>query len=622
MIAIEPEAITGREFHPVLRSQLAEPLWSTLSQAEKDQFYALRRDMLIAEVSDRYHFGYRLPVWQMADKELTELRNDFPNGVIQLAILGANRSSKTSFGTDFSMRQLVTKGGARGWCLQATQATSRADQQGPLFWQIPAEWRPASGKLRGGASTKIVWSQAGGFTEDTFVLPNRSQCWFKFYTMNVGTVEGAELDFAWVDELVTPDWIEALRFRLITRAGILLLTFTPVEGYSPTVKEFLENAITIQEVDAELLPIRNAKEEVIGYEKVPRLQISRIKTARIIYFHTADNPYGNYDAMKTELGDSSRDRILMRAYGVATNTILTQFPGWRDMVHIISVNKWREIEKLGGTRLHFVDPCSGRNWFMIWVLIDALNRAFIYREWPSTGHFGAYIPGFGDLGEWAVMGKAADGDRGPAQRELGWGLKRYIEEIYRSENYGTNGTTNEGIEESKLGTNRSGEPAKQSGSSSSAERSDGGTSRPAATAEVIFERWMDGRYGNATKTSTEESVTLIDEMSELGMDFLAAPSEVSVELSRRGGGEALRLINSALDYNKEQPIDFSNQPHLYVLETCPNTIYALKNWTGQDRQHGACKDPIDCLRMMVLCGSGYCDEEMLRPVRPFSGAKR
>lgn len=603
MNLIEPGEITGREFHPVLRSQLPEPIWSTLSQAERDQFYALRRDMLVAEVSDRYHFGYRLPVWGLADEQIQELRNDFPNGVIQLAILGANRSSKTSYGTDFAMRQMVRKNGARGWCLQATQATSRADQQGPMFWQIPAEWRPASGKLRGGASTKIVWSQAGGFTEDTFVLPNRSQCWFKFYTMNVGTVEGAELDFAWVDELVTPDWIEALRFRLITRAGILLLTFTPVEGYSPTVKEFLNNAITIEEVEAELLPLRNAKEEIIGYEKVPRLQISRIKTARILYFHTADNAYGNYDAMKTELTDSSKDRILMRAYGVATNTIMTQFPGWNDLVHIISQNKWREIEKLGGTRLHFVDPCSGRNWFMIWVLIDAFERAFIYREWPSTGHFGAYIPGFGDLGEWTITGKPADGERGPAQRELGWGLKRYIEEIYRLE-----------------GGSSTGQNTGEADADSGVRRDAGFKSSPAH--EEIFERWMDGRYGNATKTSTEESVTLIDEMSDLEMDFLAAPSEVSVNVSARGGGEALRLINDALYYDKSREVDFTNQPHLYVVETCPNTIYALKNWTGKDGQHGACKDPIDCLRMLKLCGTSYCDSKMLKPQRPFSAAAR
>jgi hypothetical protein len=133
---------------------------------------------------------------------------------------------------------------------------------------------------------------------------------------------------------------------------------------------------------------------------------------------------------------------------------------------------------------------------------------------------------------------------------------------------------------------------------------------------------MDGRYGNATKTSTEESVTLIDEMSELGMDFLAAPSEVSVNVSARGGGEALRLINDALYYDRGRAIDHTNQPHLYVVETCPNTIYALQNWTGRDGQHGACKDPIDCLRMLKLCGTSYCDSKMLRPLKPFAASLR
>ena len=517
MNAADVESVTGREEHPVIPLTLPAELWENMTEEEKGDFYQLRRETLVAEINDPYRYANRLPAWRLAESQIEELRNDFPNGVIQLAILGANRSSKTRYGVTFAMDRLVKKDAARGWCLQSTQATSRADQQSAMFYQIPAEWRPMSGKDRSGPTKKIVWTQSGGFTEDTFVLPNRSQCWFKFYTMNVATVEGAELDFAWVDELVTPDWIEALRFRLITRAGILLLTFTPVEGYSPTVKEYLDNAVTIEETDAELLPIRGAHEEIIGYEKVPRVQLSRIKTARVVYFHTADNPYGNYAAMKTELLDSPKDRILMRAYGVATNTILTQFPGWRDTVHIISQNKWRAIEKLGGTRLHFVDPCSGRNWFMIWVLIDALDRAFVYREWPSYGHPGAYIPGFGDLEEWAVPGRGADGERGPAQREMGWGLKRYIEEISRLETL-----SDGGLNAGNIG----------------AEKPSSTAPRPSEQiSEEIFERWMDGRYGNATKTSTEESVTLIDEMSELGMDFLAAPSEVSVNVSARGGGK-------------------------------------------------------------------------------------
>jgi phage terminase large subunit-like protein len=241
MNAADVESVTGREEHPVIPLHLPAELWDNMTEEEKNDFYQLRKETLVAEINDPYRYANRLPAWGLAEGQIEELRNDFPNGVIQLAILGANRSSKTAWG-DVCDGSAGKKDAARGWCLQSTQATSRADQQSAMFYQIPAEGRPESGKLKEGRSTKINYTVAGGFTDNTFVLPNGSQCWFKFYTMNVATIEGAELDFAWVDELVTPDWIEALRFRLITRAGILLLTFTPVEGYSPTVKEYLDTA--------------------------------------------------------------------------------------------------------------------------------------------------------------------------------------------------------------------------------------------------------------------------------------------------------------------------------------------------------------------------------------------
>src|SRR4029077_6673450 len=171
--------------------KLPEDGWSNMTAEEKNDFYQLRRETLIAEINDPYRYANRLPAWLLADRQMEELRNDFPNGVIQLAILGANRSSKTRYGVTFAMDRLVKKDAARGWCLQSTQATSRADQQSAMFYQIPAEWRPMSGKDRSGPTKKIVWTQSGGFTEDTFVLPNRAQCWFKFYTMNVATVECA-----------------------------------------------------------------------------------------------------------------------------------------------------------------------------------------------------------------------------------------------------------------------------------------------------------------------------------------------------------------------------------------------------------------------------------------------
>lgn len=125
--------------------------------------------------------------------------------------------------------------------------------------------------------------------------------------MDVKAIEGAELNYCWADELVEPAWIEALRFRLITRNGELAVGFTPILGYTDTVAEYLAGAITLEDAPAELLT--DLKGQPL---RVPRVQQCSKPTARVVYFHTADNPFGNYEAMKTELLKSSKDRVLMR----------------------------------------------------------------------------------------------------------------------------------------------------------------------------------------------------------------------------------------------------------------------------------------------------------------------
>jgi hypothetical protein len=77
------------------------------------------------------------------------------------------------------------------------------------------------------------------------------------------------------------------------------------------------------------------------------------------------------------------------------------------------------------------------------------------------------------------------------------------------------------------------------------------------------------------------------------------------------------MINDRLFYDVQRPVDLTNSPKLFIVETCPNTIFSLKEWTGRDGTHGACKDAIDCLRMFVLSGSEFVDEGMLTPLTPW-----
>lgn len=573
--------LTGREPHPVLPlldPEIEKALMAT-DPAKVAEYYSLRAEALRMEAADPLRYGYderSSDIWRKANDQKAELRKQFPVGVIEELDLGGNRAMKTERAAKEMVRILVEKPGAKVWFLQSTQTISRQSQQ-PIVWKyLPPEWKPVSGRSKRDLTTKINYTQAGGFTEDTFVLPNGSQGFFKFYSVSVADMEGPELDAAWADELVTPEWLEFLRYRLVTRNGYLLTTFTPVEGYTATVKSYLDNAKTIEEVDAELLPIRDEKGDVKAFEKVPRVQKSGIERARIVYFHTADNPYGNYPSMRETLKGKSRETILMRAYGVPSKTFGAAFPMFRYNVHVITVEQWMQIQKRfpNGSRYHLIDPCSGRNWFQAWVMCIP-GKKIIYREWPSHGHLGAYIQGIGDPGAWAISGKAVDGEKGPAQTSFGFGLLRYKQEI---------------------------------------EKLEGG--------EVIQDRYMDARTANSPTATREGTTTLIEQMAELDMNFLGASAEKNV-FSKDGDG-SIDMLNSALYYDLETPLgQYSpsmsriNEPELQIVETCPNMIYSFSNWTGVDGQHGASKDPIDVARMIVLNELDYIDEKMLAPRQPW-----
>ncbi len=546
--------------HPTDPALLAAEFKDAYRAFTQEQFLAYHREreaQIARMADDPYRYGWINPAWLRADQTFTDLREKFPKGVTEVLILGGNRSGKSRYFARRCMQILVEKPGSKIWCLQSTEAASIQNQQ-PYLWEyLPAEWKPmASGKLKKGAIANITYSQKGGFTENSFVLPNGSQCWFKFYSMDVTSIEGSELDFAWADELVTPDWIEALRFRLLTRNGELGIGFTPIEGYTPTVKEYLDGATTLEEEFAPLLP-RYKKGKLEGLETVPRLQQCVREKARVVYFHTSDNPFGNPEAMETELAGSNRERILMRAYGVPTKAKLSMFPKFRDQVHIVPHDK---IPK-EGTNFHIVDPGEGKTWAMIWIRFTPDKRCWVYREFPDQI---SYIEGVGYAGAWAEPdGKLLDGRPGPAQKSCGeFGYDDYKKVILQ------------------------------------AEREDG--------AEP-FERWMDSRYGN-TASMTEEGIkTIIEQCAEKIDMYFKATSGKAIK-------EGVTSINDLLAYDSSRPIDSTNSPKLYISERCKNLIFSLKTWTGADGQKSASKDFIDLLRYVAMSdGIEYQDPDHLAP---------
>jgi hypothetical protein len=240
--------------HPVLKIPTREQCLA-LGPEKTLELWRQREELVRKEKLDPYRYGVEPSIWTLADEQLIELRKLFPLGVIELMLFGGNRAGKSEYFAKRLVQRMIGKDNARWWAFQATETISQQTQQALIYKYLPLEWKPETGKLRKGVVANITYSQKGGFTESTFVMPNGSQCWFKFYAQGVETLEGAELDGVWLDELYTPEYLQAVRFRCLTRNGEIYKSFTPVLGYTPAVKEEMAGAKSLVEVEAELLPI-------------------------------------------------------------------------------------------------------------------------------------------------------------------------------------------------------------------------------------------------------------------------------------------------------------------------------------------------------------------------------
>ena len=493
-----------------------------------------REELIRREVEDPYRYGYKPAHWGRADSQLGE--------VDELLILGGNRSGKSEYCARRVIEMMLAKDGARVWCYQTTGPNSIEMQQPIVYKYIPAEYKG----IKRSKVANISYTQKGGFTMATFILPNGSQCWFRNYEQRMDAAEGGEVDFIWLDELAGLDLVNTLRFRLATRAdthelsGKLILSFTPITGYNATVKSYLDGARTLKDAEAPLVGPRY---------RVPLVQQCVRPGARVLYFHSSENPYGGFDSIARTLENAPLGEVLCRAYGVPTKAVGDRFPRFNEDVHVIDPGSVPEE----GTRYMVVDPASGRNWFAVWAVVTD-RQIVVYREFPAMD---VYYKGVGELGPWAdVDSKKLDGRRGPGSDSLGFGLSRYMDFF---------------------------------------EELEGG--------EEIFERLVDSRFGASANLALDRPTTLLEELSELGYDFIPTPG-LNID-------EGIELINEKLDYDPSQELGLGNEPGLYISSECRNLIFALKTWTGRDGKDGATKDPIDVLRYLVSSSPMHVGEGAL-----------
>ena len=661
----------GKIFIPTPHAVLGLPTMDqamAMGRGAWEQAMVRREEIIAREKADPFGHLWQPPIWRVCDAlcgfpwvdkvwaERMRKRLKFDQPVRILLILGGNRAGKSQYASNRTMRTLFHYIAAKAWCFHSTLAMSRQYQQPLLYNYLPANLR---GKAIKSETAYIAYKQKTGFSDEEFVLPPQvegrqgSSCGFKAYEQDVAGIEGGNLNIVWPDELVPSDWVETLELRVAEKNGWVVITFTPVEGYTETVRLMCDGAETVRESTAFLCPTDGGApdvaralglqahelEELTAAERegraalypqsrpedceqwldgsglsqpavpegrefltVPRVLKSADPEGKraVVYFHSSDNPYGNPKNVYKTIAGKSQDFIQERFYGIAKKTMSARFKKFNRDVHLISP---QDIPK-EGTNYMRVDPCNGRNFFMKWYRVTP-RAVYLYREWP-----GSYvIPGIGMPGPWALpSGKHPDGKRGPAQSPFGWGLRRYKEEIARLEGWKAFQAEARGAGHEARGGGDEGQ---------SREEWLDGLSEHDGAREVIQDRQIDSRFGSTPQMQKDRPVTLIEELADLNLFFDPTPGDDIAE--------GVTLIQSALDYDENEPLGFMNAPRFYVSRECQNSIFALMTWTGYSKEgrqnlDGATKDPIDVDRYFFLSEhpylGGVTEEEKESDFRP------
>ena len=544
--------------HPVLKPPLPEEL-ARMDPGQVLELHSQYHEALRNAAEDPLNCGFKMPHWEKADALVTG--DDATN---ELIVLGGNRSGKTIYGARSVVRAAIENPGATIFIFSQNAEVSVRQVQAAVYDWLPPDLRLTS-RSKG---HYISYKRQTGFAGASMIFPNGSHLIWKTYSQfsqDASVIEGAELGSfdpgfvnfgCWLDEyLGSPELINGLRFRCATRNAKILATFTPVWGYTETVREFLHQAETLEQGPAELL----------GGDLVPITQRSKLRDASIVYFHSEWNPFGGYERIKGDLAGRPRDEILTRAYGVPVRSSTTVFPMFSRESNVV---KPEEIPTEDVTYYQCIDPGGSKNWCCVWIAVDASGTYWVMDEFPGDQ----------DWCEW----RGGEWRPGPGARGRGLGIRDFVKLFYEMEG----GVVTE-HDDGRITTDTS-----QQGLS-------------------IHERIIDPRMCKIQTPSRDGgSESILSNLDDF--DFICLPS--SFPPGDRGNEieQGLQALNNLMAFDRNRPIDGVNRPRFYVSEKCQNVIAALGEYTGQGGLKEAQKDFIDCLRYGVVTGLHHMDESSLR----------
>ena len=365
-----------------------------------------------ASIEDPIRYGFDLAGWDRMREGLGQYN--------ECLTLGGNRSGKTTGCAKMVMQSVMEDMDGHIVCFSQNADTSIKVQQAAVWEMMPKEFKKKTKGIEG----YINFSMQNGFTGQSFIFPDtRTRVDFKTYTQysnNQTILEGFEFGFkqpkglnigAWLDEyLGDAALVNTLRFRLATRDSKLLIGFTPIDGYTPFINEYLKGAETLETREAELLN-----------RALPVKQYSPERDASVVYLHSDENPFGGYDRIAKDLVNSTEEQILVRAYGVPVKSMTSLLPLFNTEVNVLGDEpnkygmKFPDISnKNDFTCYQVVDPAGARNYTAIWAAVNEKGEVYIRKEFPERLIYG----------EWAIFGDPK-WRYGPASKKIGLDVEGY-----------------------------------------------------------------------------------------------------------------------------------------------------------------------------------------------------
>lgn len=156
------------------------------------------------------------------------------------------------------------------WAAGDTKETVRDIIQAKLLGPVTAQ---GTGLIPGDLIGKIRVRPNGNGAIDTVEVKHVSGGWsllgFKSYDQGREAFQGTEKDGIWLDEESNEGIRAECVMRLMTTAGLMIETFTPLKGITPIISKYFEDGL---ELDESGLLVKNDRAVVMaGWDDVPHL---------------------------------------------------------------------------------------------------------------------------------------------------------------------------------------------------------------------------------------------------------------------------------------------------------------------------------------------------------------